>query len=636
MSVLAIPSAMDLLKSQLRTAADADDLALPLRALQFRGLSKTDLVVHLERLRAANEVLDRDEQFEENCLLALDIVNGSAPGLGLRWDASHVAAVLLPRCVTEADLASAFAYAVQPSDLLPPRGDRALEHGALAPLLSRATFDSVAEYQLLPSRADFFRVPKSAFTTRPAALLTIPDRLILECLTARVETELDQALPAAVVWPRVRSQVAAHRDATERVVAWASDYVVKADISAFYATVPHALLAVFLSTHVSVPVPHARAIEAMLTSVMGLTSGLPQGPASSDVLASAYLLPIDSQLELEGLRFVRYADDYFFPAATMGEGRRIIQRLEDLLGDVGLTLNEPKTQIMRVETFERGLRRPSPAVTDLKERLTQLEIEGLHQIDDQDELAGLLAEAGVEEETLWELLYHGTTTLEEVMPELRTQLGPTLSNTYSLYLQGIAATLAGAEREGNFGPLEILSRECLAFLAATEVDVRPDDLRRVQTWFPGTTPAIAQYLIARDASAAWVREYLRQQIAEPSGVDWVDAWMAHAAGRAPAAVSLPLVEELRLVVEDAQAGPLSRAEAIKSLAVLGSLTEGTWRGVFATASPALRSEMFFAAIGELPRYPWLRPYLRTTEDPALTMVAAELEASFVAAVRADE
>jgi len=624
MSVLAVPTALDLLRSQLATATEAEDIALPLRALQLRGLRQLDLVVHVERLRVSNETAGGDEQFEENCLLALDIIDGTAPGLGLSWDAVQTTVSLLPRCVSSGDVSTAVGHGLKPSDLLPPRGAATGDHATVGSLLSRATYAAVEAYELMPSRCDFFRVPKSAFTTRPAALLTLPDRLILETLSSFFEAKLDEALPLGVIWPRLRSQTPSHRQATDQVLEWRSSYVVKADISNFYEGVEHSLLAVFLARHLGLAVQRARAVESMLTAVMGLQRGLPQGPPASDVLASAYLLPIDSRLADEGVQFVRYADDYFFPADSMGEGRLCLHHLEGLLRDVGLALNAPKTQIMRLETYERGLRRPSPAVVELKEHLTELEIDGLHEMEDRDELSEMLAEAGVDEQTLWDLLYHGTTTLDEVLPDIQDQLGPSLANTYSAYFRRIAATLANEDRAGDFGTLESLARECLAFLTQTDLDVRPDDLRRVQTWFPGLSPLVAQYLGARGGGSQWVSAYLRQQLSNPSGVDWVDAWMCHATWNAPAATAQPLVEELGDLLASGDAGPLTKAEALRALASFGTLTEQVWRGVFLAASPALRSEMFFAALDELDRYPWLSRHLREAKDPALAVVAAEL------------
>lgn len=626
MSVLAIPSALDLLRAQLQIGVDAEDLALPLRALQLRGLTKLELVVHVERMRAANDASNADEQLEENCLVALDIIHGSLPGLGLRWDSAQLAASLLPRCITESDILAAIPYALRPSDLLPPRGGPTEAHSTVGETLGRATFAAAMSYELPPARCDLYRVPKSPFTSRPAALLTLPDRLVLEALSGFVESKLSDALPDAVVWPRNRAQAPAHNLATARVLEWTAPYVVKADISSFYEAVEHSLLAVFLASHLELPVPRARALESMLTSVMGLQRGLPQGPPSSDVLASAYLLALDRRLAADDATFVRYADDYFFPADSMGEGRLLLQALEELLRDIGLSLNASKTQIMRRETFERGLRRPSPAVAELREKLAEQEVEGLYEMEDSEELAEILTRAGVEEQTLWDLLYHGTTTLDEVLSDISDDFGPSLSNTYAMYFRQIASALTAENRSGDLAPLESLARECLAFLTASDVDVDSEDLRTVQTWFPGLSPLVARYLISRRDQTEWVSSFLQRHLEDLSNVDWVDAWMCHAAGQTRAAAEASVVEELVRILSTDDAGQLTKAESLRALASAGALTEEDWTSFFHRASPAIRSEMFFAALDDLDRYSWLAAHLRQARDPALTVVAAELEA----------
>ena len=53
--------------------------------LQNQGLSKTDLVVHVECLRAQNDVTTRDPDMEDRFLAALDLIEGCGRN-GLKWD----------------------------------------------------------------------------------------------------------------------------------------------------------------------------------------------------------------------------------------------------------------------------------------------------------------------------------------------------------------------------------------------------------------------------------------------------------------------------------------------------------------------------------------------------------------------
>lgn len=624
---LAIPQALDVLNQVLRSTSGADDLALPLRTLQGQGLSKLDLVVHIERIRAANDATGGNDELEENCLTALDIIHGKVPGLGLQWDAPHQAASLLPRALAALNVQAAMEPALHPSDLLPPRPVMTDAPDDVLNRLGRATLRAISTHEHLPARGDFVRAPKGPFTTRPAALLTLPDRIILEGLAGIVESRLEPLLPDGVVWPRVRFQDPTLEPGIQAIRSWESKYVVKADVSAFYESVEHSLLATCLVSYLQMPVHHARAIEAMLTSVMGIGRGLPQGPLASDVLASTYLLPLDLNFARSGTRFVRYADDYFLPASSMSEGRRLLNELEQRLGDFGLSLNASKTHVMRRHTYEKGLQRPSPAVVELREKLIASRINELYEIEDSDEVAEILEEAGVNEESLWDLFYHGTLTLDELIPNIIDELAPPLGQIYVALFGEIVKILRSEDKppEG-LGPTEQLARECLAYLVATDSDVDKADLRLVQTWFPGLTPIIVRYVSDRDSREhAWAVQYVADHLRSPSKMEWIDSWMCYCAKGVLRPSEMELIDLLRGVVSDASVGDLAKSAALQGLASVGRVGEEEWTGVFRAVSAALRSEMFFSALADLETYPWLLPHLREAPEPGFRLIAGELE-----------
>lgn len=102
---LRIPVILEILQGQLLNEIDAKDLAETLKLLQDRGLSKLDLVVHVERLRATNDTSNKNKLCEENCLLALDIINGTPTGLGLKWETGRKDKFVPPAASANAELA---------------------------------------------------------------------------------------------------------------------------------------------------------------------------------------------------------------------------------------------------------------------------------------------------------------------------------------------------------------------------------------------------------------------------------------------------------------------------------------------------------------------------------------------------
>jgi hypothetical protein len=202
MTLPAIPTALDSLRRQLVTASAAADLSMPLRALQLRGLSQRDLAVYVERLRAVNDITKNDEQLEDNCILALEMIESDHSHIGLRWDASTELASLLPRVLGKERIAAALPFALEPSDLLPPRANPRSAEDTTWRDASEATAQWVESLEYLASPSALFRAPKDAFTSRPAALLAIPDRVVLEALATDTEAQLVAALPCQVIWPR--------------------------------------------------------------------------------------------------------------------------------------------------------------------------------------------------------------------------------------------------------------------------------------------------------------------------------------------------------------------------------------------------------------------------------------------------
>jgi hypothetical protein len=617
--VLAIPSAISLMRQQLvGGVVSPGDVALPLRALQMRGVSITDLTVHIERIRAVNDAGEQSAQVEENCLLALEVAHGSLQGFGLSWDAPTRAASLLGRYLDADGLESALPFALEPSDLLPPRCSPGMPERFNKVLVS-AVAGAVENFRLVPQKADLVRAPKSPFTSRPATVLAFPDRLALEALMTPVEAALQAALPASVVWPRHRSAARA-RSFSDTILGWDSPYVVKADIAHFYESVEHSVLAVFLATRLRLNLLNARAIEALLTATMGLPRGLPQGPLASDIAASAYLLPVDQELAVAGQTYVRYADDYYFPARDVGHGRSIINQVEAWLTELGLSLNSEKTAVMKRETFEDNLERP--AVREFKQAAAESHLATLDDVADQSEAEAILAAVGLSEEVVWDLMYHHTVTVDELVGSVVGESGQSLPRAYQVYFGAVALHLRNGSQPDNLAPLSSLAKECLAVLATrTDHHLELEDIGEVQTWFPHLAPDIVRYLLPRLENSD-VAAYLRNQVSTLTGIDWVDAWMCHASGRIPAE-NAPL-DQLHETLNSPHAGPLTRVEALRSLTDLGATNEAEWRSTLETASSALASEILFADLSREDPLPWLQRYAREAEHPAIAAIAGAL------------
>lgn len=108
-----------------------------------------------------------------------------------------------------------------------------------------------------------------------------------------------------------------------------------------------------------------------------------------------------------------------------------------------------------------------------------------------------------------------------------------------------------------------------------------------------------------------------QHLAEPSGFDWVDAWMCYAAGRIPQ-LGRGAAAHLRHLARGAAAGPLTEVEAVRTLAAHGRLKEPEWRHAFARVPPAMSAEMFLTAVSNRSHIPGSRKIWRRRTHQSTT------------------
>jgi hypothetical protein len=84
--------------------------------------------------------------------------------------------------------------------------------------------------------------------------------------------------------------------------------------------------------------------------------GTPQGGVISPLLSNLFLHHAFDQWMTRERRFTpfeRYADDIVCHCATMSEAVQLHEMLLERFGDVGLRLNESKTAVVYIDTFER-------------------------------------------------------------------------------------------------------------------------------------------------------------------------------------------------------------------------------------------------------------------------------------------
>lgn len=134
-------------------------------------------------------------------------------------------------------------------------------------------------------------------------------------------------------------------------------WVVDADIDAFFDSVDHTLLLTKVKKYVPVP-DMQKLIELWLKaeiwdgeSLSVLQKGIPQGSPISPVLANLFLDELDEELLRKGYKYVRYADDFVILCKRSEDARHALHVSKEALERLLLKLDEEQ-----VLSFEDGFK----------------------------------------------------------------------------------------------------------------------------------------------------------------------------------------------------------------------------------------------------------------------------------------
>lgn len=221
-----------------------------------------------------------------------------------------------------------------------------LKQRALARLQGSEAFDAATDVE----------VPKTAFFSRNATMLSLEDRIAYQASVAVLAPRIDNGLSTSVYSARLlnsrrfflRKGVDSWVDFKDDVVAAATSYpwTVKTDITAYFDNIQHSMLFRDLDGLSSPPKP-VRSIKQALstwTEVPGL--GIPQGPNASRLLGNLYLAAVDRAMTSNLWVYARYQDDIRILAKTRHHALEGLRLLERECRRRGLSLATQKTELL--------------------------------------------------------------------------------------------------------------------------------------------------------------------------------------------------------------------------------------------------------------------------------------------------
>ena len=194
-------------------------------------------------------------------------------------------------------------------------------------------------------------IPKGNGKTRPLGIPAVQDRVVQTALKMVIEPIFEaQFRPGSYGFRPGRRCKDALRE-VDRLVKEGYTFVVDADLSSYFDTIPHDRLMALVAASIS----DGRVlglIEAFLRQdiMKGMerwqpTSGTPQGAVISPLLANLYLHPLDCLMERSGRRMVRYADDFVVLCDSEAEAQAVLRAVQAWVAQNGLTLHPDKTRI---------------------------------------------------------------------------------------------------------------------------------------------------------------------------------------------------------------------------------------------------------------------------------------------------
>jgi CRISPR-associated protein Cas1 len=122
-------------------------------------------------------------------------------------------------------------------------------------------------------------------------------------------------------------------------------WTLDADIAHYFDRVPHYRLIDELTIWID-DVRIVDLIRLWLRSFSFWGRGIAQGAPISPLLANLFLHPMDRLIEAEGLRFIRYADNFVVLCRTEGQARWALAMVARHLNGRGLALNSRKTRLL--------------------------------------------------------------------------------------------------------------------------------------------------------------------------------------------------------------------------------------------------------------------------------------------------
>ncbi|OAI13404.1 hypothetical protein A1507_16990 [Methylomonas koyamae] len=396
--------------------------------------------------------------------------------------------------------------------------------------------------------------------------------MVYEALVASIRSNIEKKMisDTYVMWPRANYVSKRWGEFEKAPIATGEDYIINIDITAFYDSVDHLILEDKIVEIIGEN-KIARAISGFLGKVMNSNRGLPQGILASDTLATLYLQSLDSAMLRSGFNYWRHGDDIRMSAENISQARQSIALAEIELRKIGLVLNASKCTIQRREHYDSHLVETSKVYELIKQQLYEEKVVDISS--DSIALQDLMDEAELDDQMKWDLFYHNSISIEDVINKLGEHLQP---NEVEIAVSLFNETMNGIPDGDTPLPKDqfhVQIKKSMLRLAAGKSDAAITKCSSLIAKFPDKTELVCNYLISLSSkypeeTAVQVENIINSDLFLTS---WQKAWIY----RVMLECSEHLTDDTKSTIlnncNDQYSHWLERVEGFKVLSKLGEL-----------------------------------------------------------------
>jgi len=218
---------------------------------------------------------------------------------------------------------------------------------------------AIREGNYQPQAIRGVEIPKSNGKTRLLGVPTVTDRMLQQAVgqVLAVKFEMDFEDYSYGFRPNLNAQQAVLK--AQEYINSGYQHIVDIDLKSFFDEVDHCILLQLLYRKVKCPLT-LRLIRKWLRAPILINGklvkrrkGVPQGSPLSPLLSNIMLNELDKELEKQGLRYVRYADDFSIYTKSNTAARKIGNSIFLFLKNkLKLPINREKSGIRRPVNFK--------------------------------------------------------------------------------------------------------------------------------------------------------------------------------------------------------------------------------------------------------------------------------------------